>query len=216
MRCTRNNERQLLRSVVGQVQPQREAPGKSGVLCQQVAHLVFVAGDDHKHLRAVILDLRQQSVHRLVSKAVLATAFWAAERVGLVNEQATTPGRAHSVDDFGRGVATILAFEFQRVHLNESILLQHPVCSQQAEEQACKSRLPRARVAGKHQVHASFQDVAIAARLDVIHTAAHFSDEILGHVEARHALQLLHHLGPCLLQVQSARLGDSEVLGQQH
>mmetsp|Transcript_1088 Transcript_1088/g.2325 ORF Transcript_1088/g.2325 Transcript_1088/m.2325 type:complete len:380 (+) Transcript_1088:365-1504(+) len=174
-----------------------KAAAKAWVRVQEPLHGLVVAGEDHHHVRAVVLRFGQEGRDGVPGEAVAPSArppVVADERVGFIEKQGAAPCSREGLDHLGRGLADVLALELKGVALHKGVDAKHSVGVQNLVQDPRERGLAHARSPGQHEVSACVEDAPRAPSLDELHLADELCHVGLGLCEPNHCLELGHRL----------------------
>ena len=133
----------------------REPAPQAGVGVDERAHLVFVAGHDHREVLALLLHHLDERGDGLVTEVDEAVG---GERVRLVDEQHAADRLLDDLLDLDRGLADIPGDQIRSTGLDQMALADQPGHGVQARDDLRHGRLARARITGEDQVLAGVDD----------------------------------------------------------
>ena len=143
---------QFLGAVVRKVQVVGNAAAHAGVGRKKGVHAVFVAGQDHHQVVALVFHDLQQDLYGFLP--VVALVFRPVQVIGLVDEQHAAHGFFEHLAGFGCGVADVLAHQVVAGDRHQ-VPFAHITQAVQDLRHAQRHRgLARARVARKAHVQA--------------------------------------------------------------
>ena len=116
---------QFILHKIRKIQMVRDARGKARIAAEEGIHAVFVTGQDHHQVFALVLHHLQQNLDGLLT--VVTLVFRAVQVIGLIYEQHTAHGLFQYFLGLGRGVADVLADQVvarHRHHLSAADVTQ--------------------------------------------------------------------------------------------